>query len=231
MNGWLVDAPASIAAQRGEGMDHMRGIVASAAVVCDRFDRRRCGPVVTSTLVGLVLAGATVVAADTWRVGTGDVRVICPMTIGGSFDAKTTALSGSVTASAGGSRAFDGSLAVDLRTLDTGIDLRNEHLRENYLEVEKGPRFDTATLSEIDLNGFNPDAPEGKGSFTGRLTLHGVTQTVTGAVDVRQAGGGLRVKASFPDQPVRTTASANRATSGVGVTDTVQVEVAFAVSR
>jgi polyisoprenoid-binding protein YceI len=196
----------------------------------DLFELRRCRPVVKLTLVGLVLAGATVVAANTWRVGPGDVRVICPMTIGGSFDAKTTALSGSVTASAGGSRAFDGSFTVDLRTLDTGIGLRNEHLRENYLEVDKGPRFDTATLSEIDLNRFDPDAPEGKGSFTGLLTLHGVSQTVTGAVDVRQAGGGLRVKASFPvnlpDYRIR-----QPRYLGIGVTDTVRVEVVFAVSR
>ena len=119
---------------------------------------------------------------------------------------------------------------MDLRTLDTGIGLRNEHLRENYLEVDKGPGFDTATLSEIDLKGLNPDAPEGKGSFTGVLTLHGVTKTVTGAVDVRQAGGGLRVKASFPvnlpDYSIR-----KPRYLGVGVKDTVQVEVTFAVTR
>ena len=183
-----------------------------------------------STLVMLGLAGATVVAANTWRVGQGDVHVICPMTIGGSFDAKTTSLSGSVTASASGSPAYDGSLAVDLRTLDTGIGLRNEHLRENYLEVDKGPGFDTAILSEIDLKGFSPDAPEGKGSFAGSLTLHGVTKTVTGAVDVRQAGAGLRVKASFPvnlsDYSIR-----KPRYLGIGVKDIVQVEVAFAVTR
>ena len=144
-----------------------------------------------STLIALGLAGATVGAANTWRVGQGDVRVICPMTIGGSFDAKTTALSGSVTASASGSRAFDGSLAVDLRTLDTGIGLRNEHLRENYLEVDKGPGFETATLSEIDLKGFNADAPEGKGSFTGLLTLHGVDED--GDRGGRRSPGGRRV--------------------------------------
>jgi polyisoprenoid-binding protein YceI len=183
-----------------------------------------------STLVGLVLAGTMVVTANTWRAEQGDVRVICRMTIGGSFDAKTTALSGSVTASTSGSRAFDGTLAVDLRTLDTGIGLRNEHLRKNYLEVNKGPGFDTATLSEIDLNGFNPDAPEGRGSFTGLLTLHGATHTVTGAVDVRQAVAGLRVKASFPvdlaDYNIR-----KPRYLGIGVKNTVQVEVAFAVSR
>src|SRR5687767_11543187 len=97
-----------------------------------------------SILVGLALAA--VVTSTTYRIEQGAVRVICPMTIGGSFDAKTTALSGSVTTGPSGSHAFDGSLAVNLRTLDTGIGLRNQHLRENYLEVDKGPGFDTATL-------------------------------------------------------------------------------------
>ena len=182
------------------------------------------------TLIGLVLVGVIAPLPNTWRVAQGDVRVICPMTIGGSFDAKTTALSGSVTAGASGSQAFDGSLVVDLRTLDTGIGLRNEHLRENYLEVGKGPGFDAATLSEIDLDKFNPDAPEGKGSFTGLLTVHGVTRSVTGAVDVRQAGASLRVKASFP---VDLTAYSIRTPRylGIGVKDIVQVEVAFGVSR
>ncbi|MEO8077898.1 MAG: YceI family protein [Acidobacteriota bacterium] len=183
-----------------------------------------------SMLVVLGLAGATVVAANTWRVEQGDVHVICPMTVGGSFDAKTTALSGSVTANASGSPSLDGSLAVDLRTLDTGISLRNEHLRENYLEVDKGPGFDTATLSEIDLKGFSPDAPEGRGSFAGLLALHGVTKTVTGAVDVRRVGGGLHVTASFPvnlpDYSIR-----KPRYLGVGVKDIVQVEVAFSVTR
>lgn len=183
-----------------------------------------------SAFVGVALAAATVMAPTTWRVEQGAVRVICPMTIGGSFEARTTALSGSVTAGSSGSRTFDGTLSVNLRTLDTGIDLRNEHLRENYLEVGKGPGFDSATLSEIDLDQFNPDAPEGKGSFTGLLTLHGVTRSVTGAVDVRPVGAGLRVKATFP---VDVTAYSIRKPRylGIGVKDIVEVEVTFTVSR
>jgi polyisoprenoid-binding protein YceI len=121
-------------------------------------------------------------------------------------------------------------LTVDLRTLDTGIGLRNEHLRENYLEVDKGPGFETATLSEIDLNGFNADAPEGKGSFAGLLTLHGVRKTVTGTVDVRQAGAGLRVKAAFPVDLSEYSIRKPRYL-GIGVKDAVQVEVAFGISR
>jgi len=182
-----------------------------------------------SILIGVALAGVTA-AANSWQVDHGDVRVICPMTIGGSFEARTTAISGAVTASAGGTHAFDGSLAVDLRTLDTGIGLRNEHLRGTYLEVTRGPGFETATLSDIDVRGVTPDAPEGRGSFTAALTVHGVTKPVTGAIDVRRSGAGLHVTAAFPvtlaDYSIR-----RPRYLGVGVKDTVTVQVTFAVTR
>jgi polyisoprenoid-binding protein YceI len=152
------------------------------------------------------------------------------MTIGGSFEAKTTAIKGTVISGANGARPFSGSVVVDLRTLDTGIGLRNEHLREKYLEVNKTPGFDTATLSELDLIGLDPEAPEGKGSFAGSLTVHGVTKKVTGPVEVHEAGGGLRVKASFAVDLVDYGIAKPRYL-GIGVTNVVQVEVAFDVSR
>jgi polyisoprenoid-binding protein YceI len=179
--------------------------------------------------ISLALVIATA-AAGTWRVPQGDVRVMCPMTIGGSFDAKTSALSGSLTSSAAHPPAFDGSLAVDLRTLDTGISLRNDHLREKYLEVDKGAGYDKAVLSDIDLKGLNPDAPEGKGSFTGSLTLHGVKKTVTGPVEVKKTGSGLRVKASFPVNLPDYNIPEPRYL-GVGVKNTVQVEVTFTATQ
>ena len=183
-----------------------------------------------STLVALVVSGITLAVPGEWRAGESAVRVICPMTIGGSFEVKTAALSGSVTASPSGSSAFDGSLAVDLRTLDTGIDLRNEHLRTTYLEVDRGPDYHTATVSAIDLKGLNGDAPDGKGSFTGSLTLHGTTKAVSGAVDIRRVGAGLQVKASFPinlsDFNIR-----EPRYLGVGVQNTVQVQVTFALTH
>ena len=180
-----------------------------------------------SASLWLVIATA---AAGTWRVPQGDVRVMCPMTIGGSFDAKTSAVSGSLTASAAHPPAFDGSLAVDLRTLDTGIGLRNDHLREKYLEVDKGAGYDKAVLSDIDLKGLNPDAPQGKGSFTGSLTLHGVKKTVTGPVEVKKTGSGLRVKASFPVNLPDYNIPEPRYL-GVGVKNTVQVEVTFTATQ
>ncbi len=183
-----------------------------------------------STLVVLCVTSVAIGGTPTWHAGQSDVRVVCPMTVGGSFDAKSTALSGSVTPGASGSPAFEGTFAVDLRTLDTGIGLRNEHLRQNYLEVDKGSGYDQAVVSEIELKGLNPDAPEGKGSFTGSLTLHGVKKAVAGSVDVQPAGGGLRVKASFPVS-LSDYGIPEPRYLGIGVRNTVQVEVAFAVTQ
>jgi len=180
------------------------------------------------TLILMVLAAGTIVAAGAEPVRQGSVRVMCPMTVGGSFDARTTALSGTLMPN--GSATVEGGLTVDLRTLDTGISLRNQHLRETYLEVDKGAGYDKATLSEIVLQGLSADASQGKGSFTGSLTLHGVKKTVTGPVEVRKSGAGLQVKASFPlslsDYNI-----AEPRYLGVGVKDSVQVEVAFTVSE
>jgi polyisoprenoid-binding protein YceI len=152
------------------------------------------------------------------------------MTVGGSFDVRTTALNGSVSPSEDGSQALKGSFAVDLRTLDTGISLRNEHLRKTYLEVDKGPGYDQATVSEIELKGVNIDAPPAKGSFAGSLTLHGTKKRVTGSVDVRPADGGLRINAAFPVNLSDYGISEPRYL-GIGVKNTVQVQVAFAVTR
>jgi polyisoprenoid-binding protein YceI len=172
---------------------------------------------------------AIAAAGGPWRAANAEVSVKCPMTVGGSFDTTTAALSGAITASARPA-AFDGTLAVDLRTLDTGISLRNEHLREKYLEVDKGAGYDQAVLSDLALQGLNPDAPAGKGSFTGSLMLHGTKKTVTGPVEVRQAGTGWRVRASFPVNLSDYNIDKPRYL-GVGVKDTVQVSVTFTATQ
>ena len=189
-----------------------------------------CSSLLRGLCILIVLAGASVVAGGTtWTATQGDVRITCPLTIGGSFQAKTAALSGSLTPGASHPPSDDGSFVVDLRTLDTGINLRNEHLRENYLEVDKAPGYDRATLSEIDLKGVNPDSPEGKGSFTGSLMLHGTKKTVSGPAEIRKAGSGVRVKASFPVN-LSDFAIPEPRYLGVGVKNTVQVEVTFTAS-
>lgn len=146
--------------------------------------------------VGIVVCAVSLVPLTSWaqealQVTGGAVTVVCPMTIGGSFEAKTTAVTGSVTPMNGG--ALKGTLAVELIKLETGISLRDRHLRQNYLEVQKGPEFSVARLDNIKVERL-----PGKTTFKGTLTLHGQQREVTGTADVHQDGKGYRVEANFP---------------------------------
>jgi hypothetical protein len=124
-----------------------------------------------ATLALTLSAAALLAEGAAWRAERGEVRVVCPLTVGGSFEARTSSLSGTLALVASQPLALAGALAVDLRTLDTGIDLRSEHMRDSYLEVGRGEGFDSAVLSEIRLRTaagervsmqeiFKKDAPE-----------------------------------------------------------------------
>jgi polyisoprenoid-binding protein YceI len=159
------------------------------------------------------------------------VAVRCPLTVGGSFEAKTGALGGDIVLDPQKQGELDGSLAVDLRTLQTGISLRDTHMRENYLEVQKGAGYEQATLSRIRLEGVNSSAPIGKVGFKGVLAVHGQEREVTGTADIRRAGEGLRVHATFPVK-VSDFDIASPTYLGVGVRNEVSVAVTFqAISK
>ena len=199
------------------------------------------GPAVTASGPA-VAAGGPVVAAGgpgvaqspsapaAWTVSSGDVRVRCRMTVGGSFDAITSALAGTLRGGSTGRVEADGELRVDLSTLGTGIGLRDDHLRGSYLEVERGPAFRYAVLTGIALH---EPLPGGGGrhetAFTGTLALHGVEREVEGEAALRRRDGRLRVEATlslsleaFDIPPPRYL--------GVGVRDEVRITVAFEAS-
>jgi polyisoprenoid-binding protein YceI len=160
-------------------------------------------------------------AADDYKVSGGEVTVMCPLTVGGSFEAKTKNLSGDVTPAADQQGAVRGTLRVELQTLETGIGIRDRHMKNNYLEVEKGPEFATAIIEDIRVEKL-----EGKTVFSGMLTLHGQKRKVTGAAELQQKDGRIRVQAQFPlkvsdfDIPAPTYL-------GVGVRDEIQIKVSL----
>jgi polyisoprenoid-binding protein YceI len=138
-------------------------------------------------------------AGPAFRVTQGDVRVTVPLRPGGAFEARTTSLSGTLTlASSSPPARLEGELVSDLATIDTGIDLRNRHLRENYLEVGKGPGYDKAVLSQIRLADAAGADFAGRTAFTGTLRLHDVSKPVSGSADVRRSGSGVEIVATFP---------------------------------
>ncbi len=179
-------------------------------------------------VVGTVLAMgsvATIQASEkgvaSYRIAKAEVVIVCPLTIGGSFEAKTTTMSGELESRPEG--AINGSLHVDLQMLDTGIGLRTRHMREKYLEVQKGPEFATATLEDIRVERL-----DGKTAIKGMLRLHGIRREVTGTAEIRQADGGARVEAQFPVR-VSEFDIPKPSYLGVGVRDEVQVKVSMTV--
>ncbi len=170
-------------------------------------------------------AGRALGADSSWRVARGDVHVVCPLTVGGSFEAKTGAIQGTVTTGAPGA-PLGGEISVDLATLDTGIGLRNEHTKNKYLEVGKGQGFDRAVLSGIRLGDVDPRGFQGKTAFTGTFLLHGTTNPVSGQATIRREGTSVRVEASFPVS-VSAFGIEKPQYLGVGVRDQVTVNVSL----
>lgn len=199
--------------------------------------KRLVGTCVTA-IASLAMVSATLGAQDALRITGGEVSVLCPLTIGGSFEAKTKALTGEVAvapasdvqlasaerqsgpaARSGDTQRLEGEIVVDLRTLQTGIGLRDRHMRTKYLEVERGPTFGVARLKDIRV-----DRLSGRTTFRGVLTLHGETREVNGTADIRPEGGGYRLKASFPVR-VSDFGIPEPSYLGVGVKDEVVVRV------
>jgi len=65
---------------------------------------------------------------------------------------------------------------IDLNTLRTGIALRDEHMRESYLETKKYPFAEFTGI----LNGYNPARTDTQSVIAvGSFSLHGVTMSRT----------------------------------------------------
>ena len=199
--------------------------MSAPAVATRRRAARPAGAVVAIAVVALASAAA---AAEpvAWRIARGDVRVVCPLTVGGSFEARTTAVAATLGLATSRPLALSGDVAVDLKTLDTGIGLRNEHMRNNYLEVGKGAGFDTAVLSDIRFADGDVATLAGRRHFDGTLSLHGTKRPVGGDADVRRDGSTVRIEAAFPVR-LADYAIAPPRYLGVGVKDEVQVKVSL----
>ncbi len=172
----------------------------------------------------LVAVSEPALAQDQWRIVRGSVRVLCPLTVGGSFEARGEGLKGSLSLKTAKPAAFDGRIEMPLGGLDTGIGLRNEHMKDNYLEIGKGPDFASAFLSSITLQGADAATVSGKTSFSGDLQVHGVTRLVQGTAEIRRQGNAIHISARLAVRLPEFGIPSPRYL-GVGVRDEVQVSV------
>ena len=173
------------------------------------------------------LALAVTAAGESWRLTSGEVRVRCRLTVGGSFDAVTSQISGSLVLDDAGGPGVSGQLRVRLDALDTGMELRNAHLRETYLEVARGDEFREAVLTAVELaEPFPPGVRGHETGFAGLLSLHGMERRIEGGARLVRRDGRVRVEAEFPLSLAEFAIPPPRYL-GVGVRDEVRITVAF----
>jgi polyisoprenoid-binding protein YceI len=95
-------------------------------------------------------------------------------------------------------QTVSGSMVFPLTELNSGVSLRDKHMKEEYLETPKFPEA-KLVIKELKLSG-NPekDGFEAKGfTFTGDFTVHGVTKPLTGTIDLKTANGETTGDANF----------------------------------
>lgn len=118
---------------------------------------------------------------------------------------------------------------VELATLTTGIGLRDEHMREKYLEVSKYPEA-TVAVERSKLK-FPTKGANVRGQVPGAMTIHGVTKTVTldyTAAAVGPKGDRILVNGSAPID-IREFGINVPSYLGVGVDPHVTIKVNFKV--
>ena len=152
-----------------------------------------------------VLLGAAPAVAARFTIAPGagsEVRFASKAPVE-SFSGRTDRVSGWVDcdpAALGDSVTIE--VTVDLASLDTGIALRNQHMRENHLETDRYPQ---AVFRGGRLSGGPSRLVPGETAtleLAGELELHGVRRPLRLPVQVTlsDAPGGsrLRIEARFP---------------------------------
>jgi polyisoprenoid-binding protein YceI len=82
------------------------------------------------------------------------------------------------------------TLTIDASSLDTGIEMRDNHLRSSdFFEVE---RFPTVAFQSLRI-----EAAGRRATVVGRLTLHGVTREIAVPIDVQITSTALVASGEF----------------------------------
>ena len=116
-----------------------------------------------------------------------------------SFDGKTREVVGSLEFDPDQlSDSVTVRIEVDLTSLDTGIGLRNKHMRQNHLETDEYPKavFAGGTILESSASALEAEPVTLK--LAGTFELHGVTREVTVDVEIaRNEDGSVHVVSRF----------------------------------
>lgn len=107
---------------------------------------------------------------------------------------------------------ISGVINFDLKSLDTGIELRDEHMKDKYLQVAT---HSIATLTLKDVK-----SAAGEFNFTGVMKLHGVERKVSGIAQLSDSKLVAILKLKLSDYEIEIPSF-----QGITVADEVTVKV------
>lgn len=156
---------------------------------------------IKKNLSSLIFFGASAAA-----FGSPMVTIDITLTPVGSFAAKTTSIKGAIDRK--GDLLVAQKIEVDLGSLNSGIELRDEHMKKDYFETSKYP---VAVLKSAKGKG---------GKFIGVLNLRQVDSKISGTYEIKDGLVEAKFKTRLSDYKIK-----KASYMGVGVGDEVSVVV------
>lgn len=108
----------------------------------------------------------------------------------------TTAVTGKLTVT--GTTVSSASLSVDMTKVASGESQRDSQFRNRIMQTSRYPTATFELMSPIELTSIPDNLITITVPATGRLTLHGTTQTVSFTVQARRNGAHLEVNGTIP---------------------------------
>lgn len=119
---------------------------------------------------------------------------------------------------------FLGTAVLKLNALETGISLRDEHMKDRYLETTSYPTAQLTVDPVAVVSGQDGNTYEGP--FSGKLKLHGIEKPIQGTLALTanpaRASGAFNFSVELEDFGIETPSYL-----GITVSKTVHVEASF----
>lgn len=140
--------------------------------------------------------------AGTWQVGKGSEagyrvnEVLSGENV--TVTGRTSDVTGTFTVNTDGNTLEQADFTVDLSTVATDSDRRDNYFKNTTIDTAKNPTAQLRITKPVDL-GKAPTAGETRTvEVTGDLTLKGITQSVTFTVDVAGDGNQVQIATAVP---------------------------------
>ena len=143
-----------------------------------------------------------------------------------SFTATTEKVSGTVSQDAASSSLSGGELKVAAGSFESGMSMRDSHMRDKYLEAKKFP-----TIKLVITGGSIAAKAGAKGTLEGRFVIKGKEKTVKLPVTVKEASGGTLVVSSKFKLDIRDYGIAQPSFAVVKMEPVIDVTVTLVLKR